>query len=411
MGGRRGDGDPRGSEPSVEIVSVSEIDEFGRSPRRRLGRTGVAVAALVGVVAAAVAVVATSPGGSDHTTSRRVVSSPAARALFAALGETTGAGSYDATYTFHATQGSTSRAPAVPCPVVSRSAQSSTATSSRDATSTTLGRCLMTLPNRDVTITGHATINTDPYRMVATSEVSGLGAVTIRVDGSHLWETGGGYYGVEPGRDAGPGSTLSGFAGLVGGTLGAGQGALTMITLASPNGYLNLEKQAVSGVTPAGGGTVDGASVLYYEVAIDVAKILDVPGLTGEQSKTVTEALAQLGRAGYRGTTVKVGVDEAGFIRETTSVAEFADGSRMTSHTVLSNFGCAGTVRLPGDPPTTTSPVSCVSPDTTTTAPAATTTTTPNTTARETPASSTPPSSSSNTGSSSTSTSTTPPAT
>lgn len=392
MGSHSGNGDPMRSQASVELAAVSEIDDLDRSPRCRFGRIGIAVTALVCVVAAAVAVVVTRPAGSNHPASGRVVSSPAARALFAALGETIGAGSYDATFTFHAIRGSTSRAQAVPCQVVHPSTPGKTATGSRDGTATTLGGCVMDFPNQDVTITGHSTINTNPYRMVATSEVSGLGAITVRVDGTRLWETGGGNYGLEPGPDPGPGSSLSGFASLVAGTLGPGQGALTMITLASPSGYLNLEQQAVAGVTPAGTGTVDGAPVTYYDVAIDVAKILDAPGLTDEQSKTITEALAELGQAGYRGTTVKVGVDEAGFIRETTSVAEFADGSRMTSHTVLSNFGCAGTVRLPGDPPTTTTTAPCVSPDTTTTAPATTasSTTTSSTTTSSTSAPATP---------------------
>ena len=69
-----------------------------------------------------------------------------------------------------------------------------------------------------------------------------------------------------------------------------------MITLASPNGYLHLEKAAVSGVTPDGTGTVDGAPVTYYEVDVDPAKLLDIPGLSGEQTKTINDGTGQARR-------------------------------------------------------------------------------------------------------------------
>jgi hypothetical protein len=150
-----------------------------------------------------------------------------------------------------------------------------------------------------------------------------------------------------------------------------------MLTLANPNGYLNLQQAAVSGVTPAGTGVVNGVAVTYFDVVIDNAKLLDIPGLTAEQTKTITEALAQLRAAGLQtGGTTKVGIDAAGFIRETSSTATFEDGTRQLSRTRFSNFGCAGFVTLPGEAPAPPAkPCAPTTPTTTAPAPADTTTT------------------------------------
>lgn len=380
MGEGRGIGDPGGSQPPVDLAAVSEIDQLDRSPRRRRGRIAVALTASVCVVAVAVAVVAAQPDGADrHRADRKVVKGPEAQAVFAALGETTASGSYDATYEFHTTPGA--QPPLPPDACSGRVIESSGPDGSRQQSRVAVGSCAYA-PTQAIAIAGRATINTDPYRMISSSDVTGFGPITVRVDGTRLWETGGGNYGLTGrGGDKDQGAPISGFASLVMGTLGPGPGALTMLTIASPNGYLNLQKEAVSGVTAAGTGVVDGVPVTSYEVTIDPAKLLDVPGLRSEQSKTITEALAQLRGAGYRDTTTKVGIDAAGLIRETTSVAKFDDGTQMTSHTVLSNFGCAGIVHLPGDPPSTTAPAPCVPPPPTTTVapstnPSPTTTTT-----------------------------------
>ena len=69
------------------------------------------------------------------------------------------------------------------------------------------------------------TIDTDPFAMVAVSNVPGLGEITLRDNGTDVWEFGGADYGLAPGvSETGPGASLSGFAGLVEGTLGARQG-------------------------------------------------------------------------------------------------------------------------------------------------------------------------------------------
>ncbi|HUA94572.1 MAG TPA: hypothetical protein VMB82_03495, partial [Acidimicrobiales bacterium] len=59
-----------------------------------------------------------------------------------------------------------------------------------------------------------------------------------------------------------------------------------------------------------------------------------------------------------------VSIDESGYIREVVEDAQFSDGSTVTSDVRLSDFGCAGTVLMPGQQGTTAPPAGCVSPDT-----------------------------------------------
>lgn len=63
---------------------------------------------------------------------------------------------------------------------------------------------------------------------------------------------------------------------------GPGPGALSLISLANPNGYLNLDQQAILGATPAGNGSVDGTPVTDYDVTLDVAKLADAANLTDQ---------------------------------------------------------------------------------------------------------------------------------
>ena len=119
-------------------------------------------------------------------------------------------------------------------------------------------------------ITGQGTIDTNPYGMVATSQVPGLGTITLRTDGNDIWEMGGADYGLSPGASgAGSGSSLSGFASLVESTLGQREGASAMLGLASPTGYLNLDQQEITGADFIGTSTVDGVAVDQYRVFLD----------------------------------------------------------------------------------------------------------------------------------------------
>jgi hypothetical protein len=204
--------------------------------------------------------------------------------------------------------------------------------------------------SRNVTITGDGTINVEPPVMVSTSDVPGLGEVTVHVNGTDVWEQGGGNYGMSPGSTSSPGAPLSEFAGLVLGTLGPREGAIAMNSMASPTGYLDLAEAAITATSKLGDSIVDGVPVHEYEVAIDATKVLDRPGLTAEEIKTATAALAVLRREGYRTTTVRLSIDPLGFIRAAHAVVSFADGGTVTTDTTFSDFGCSNTVRGPDGP-------------------------------------------------------------
>ena len=104
-----------------------------------------------------------------------------------------------------------------------------------------------------------------PSRWSPCRTCPGLGEITLRDNGTDVWEFGGADYGLAPGSsETGPGASLSGFAGLVEGTLGARQGALAMGGLSSPTGYLDLDQSMISGADQTGTGTVDGVAVTIY---------------------------------------------------------------------------------------------------------------------------------------------------
>jgi hypothetical protein len=219
-----------------------------------------------------------------------------------------------------------------------------------------------------IAISGQGTIDINPFAMVASSDVPGIGHVTLRDNGTDVWEIGGGDYGLSPGAsDDGPGSSLSGFSGSVEGTLGPRQGALAMKGLASPTGYLELDQNAITSADQIGTGVVDGAPVTVYRVVLDPSQEADVAGTTPDEATAIHAALGVLRQQGYVGTTVDVSIDNGGFIRNTTSVAKFSDGATETSELTLSDFGCAGTVLMPGQSGSSTPPSACSSPDSVTT--------------------------------------------
>jgi hypothetical protein len=240
------------------------------------------------------------------------------------------------------------------------------------------------------TVTGQGTINVDPKAMVVSASISSGLDVSVRLDDNSIWESGGADYGTNPtsGATASSGQPLSGFASITESTIGKREGAIGMLGMASPSGYLDLESESIAGAAKAGTGDVDGVPVTYYQVAVDPSKLVDVPGMTADEITTVRAAVEVLDEEGYTGTSARVAVDAAGYIRQVVSVASFADGGTVTLDSTFSKFGCAGTVTMPGQTPAPPPPPDCTSPvpSTSTTAQPPTTTLPPTTT---TPASTT----------------------
>src|SRR5271169_3035219 len=115
-------------------------------------------------------------------------------------------------------------------------------------------------------ISGHGTVDTNPYAMVTVSQVGSLGMISLYDNGTDVWEVGGGNYGLTGPGKAGPGAPLSGYASSVEGTVGEEAGALDMQGLASGTGYLDLEAREIQGALPAGTGTVDAVPVSIYKL-------------------------------------------------------------------------------------------------------------------------------------------------
>jgi hypothetical protein len=171
------------------------------------------------------------------------------------------------------------------------------------------------------------------------------------------------------------GQAISSFASLTESTIGLREGAIAMIGMASPTGYLDLYQQDIDGAAQTGTSTVDGVPVTVYKVAVDPTQLINDPGITSEESQTATAAISVLNAQGYTGTTDEVSVDNSGFIREVDSVANFSDGGTVLLNVNLTDFGCAGTVLMPGQSGPSDPPSGCASPDTGV-APTTTTTTT-----------------------------------
>jgi hypothetical protein len=348
-------------------------------------RVLVVVASVVCIAALAVPVgLALSSGGPSAkpatTASPHLARGVAERQVISALSATTSSGSFNVTYEFdpptQPTVATTTTTTAMPkCHVTTISGSTGVAVGAGvvgvpPASPGTVTNCVIAGGGgasavQTVAVTGQGTIDTDPFGMVAVSNVSGLGKITIRDNGTNVWEYGGADYGLAAGSSgSGPGASLSGFAGLVEGTLGPRQGALAMGGLSSPTGYLDLDESMITGADQTGTGTVDGVPVTIYEISIDPAQGANVPGINAEQAKAITEAAAVLKQQGYTGTAVQVSIDASGYIRQTRSVAHFSDGSTTTSESTFSDFGCAGTVLMPGQTGPTAPPAGCVSPDT-----------------------------------------------
>jgi hypothetical protein len=368
-------------QPGLFLEGEDRPTGIGRRSRRRVAVVITSITCLA-VVGLPVGLVLAS-GGPNTTPSAHPVrhhphvgnavqlgNGPAEHQVLSALSATTSSGSFNVAYDLTESPGSMLSVTTTTC-VSSGSnvVQGGVVVGTRSSRSCSGGG-----GPQNVSVTGQGTIDTSPYAMAVSAGVSNFGGLSIRVDATDVWELGGGDYGLTPNQGDGPGSPLSGFAGLVEGTLGQREGAIAMMGMASPTGFLDLSQQAVTGAAEVGTGDVGGVPVTEYQVSIDLAQLAQVQGGSSDEANTINAAVGVLDQAGYTGTMVKVAIDGAGFIREVTPVASFSDGGKVTLDATFSNFGCAGTVLMPGQQATTPTTAGCVSPDTTTTGGATTTT-------------------------------------
>ncbi|MGH9301662.1 MAG: hypothetical protein ACRD0E_07235, partial [Acidimicrobiales bacterium] len=295
--------------------------------------------------------------------------------VLSALSATTDSKNFDFSYSLFSTA-ATDAAPTTTstmlcrkAPVVSNSPVPGATSSSRAVTTT------CTVPPSTTIgplVTGTGVINTNPTAMVASARIGRGLEVSVRVDATTVRESGFGDIGLAPmassgygGTSAvgsGGGQTLPGFAGLTEGTLGDREGAVAMMGMASPSGYLDLVQPAVGAATRTGTGSVDGVAVTVYRVSNDLNQLAGAPGTSGPEAQTITTALKLLKAQGYKADTVDVSIDGAGYIRRVKSVDSFADGSTVVLDATFSKFGCAGKVLMPGQTGATSPPSGCQSP-------------------------------------------------
>ena len=310
------------------------------------------------LIAAAVSLALVNSTPVHHVTANNHTEQPVLRLVSDDVNVTVASGSYDMTF-----NDTTTPPPACPQGVSGTSSQLGGGSETSRCSSNSFQPSVSST-NSFASITGHGTVDTNPYAMVVVSQVGPLGQITLYDNGTDVWEIGGGDYGLAGPGQKGPGALLSGYAGSVEGTVGQQAGALDMQGLANGTGYLDLEASEIQGAQPAGTGMVDGVPVTLYKLSMTGLQDPDLNGLTAEQVKTIRAADAVLQATGFSGKTTWVSVDAGGYIREARTTYTLSDGSTVDQDTVLSNFGCAGTVLMPGQTGPTAPPAGCVSPDT-----------------------------------------------
>ena len=214
-------------------------------------------------------------------------------------------------------------------------------------------------------VTGNGVINTNPLAMVASADIGNGLNVTVRVDDTDVYELSSGDSGLAPLPTDGSaaGTSLPQFAGITEGTLGTREGAVAMMGMASPTGYLDLIQPAIDAAARTGTGNVDGVPVTNYLVANDLDQLASAAGTTGAEAQTINTALALLKAQGFTTDRVVVSVDGSGYIRQVKATDTFGDGGKVTLEATFSNFGCAGTVLMPGQTGSGVPPTGCTSPD------------------------------------------------
>ena len=319
--------------------------------------------------------------------------------MLSALSATTDTGSFDFSYTIHSTPAS-GTAPTttpttscqqeqVPVPIgPTGSGAAVTATGSGSGPTPLVGGTLppgSTLRTEtfcsgptaapDPVVEGGGVINTNPLAMVASADIGGGLDVSVRVDDANVYEGGSNDTGLAPlaGDAPGSGTSLPQFAGITEGTLGSREGAVAMMGMASPTGYLDLIQPAITAAAQTGTGTVDGVPVTNYQVTNDLSQLAGAAGTSTAESQTISAALGLLDAQGYTSNDVVVSIDGSGFIRQVRSTDAFSDGGTVTLEATFSNFGCAGTILMQGQTGSGVPPAGCASPD------GAPTTTTPST--------------------------------
>jgi len=339
------------------------IDEGNPSDsrRKRARRTWVSVGAAACVLLVGVPVGLLVTSGSSLAPSHRSASpnptihvsdGVAEHSVIAALSATTDSGSFAFSYELRNIPGPTTTTPTTTPPCMPPGGISATC----------------------VSVQGSGTIDSNPMAMATSADIgqtdmgqNGTGLqVGVRVDPTTVWEVSSTDNGLTPlsSDGAAQGTPLPEFASLTESTLGERAGAVAMMGMASPTGYLDLVQPAITSASEVDSSTVDGVAVTRYELTIDPSSLATAPGVSSAEASTITAALGVLNGEGLTAIHDTVSIDASGFILESDSTVSFKDLGIVTLDAHFSNFGCAGTVLMPGEGGTSSAPAGCTSPDT-----------------------------------------------
>ena len=355
-----------GGRADVPVADLSDDGGRTRGPKSRRVAAALLVVAVVGAGVVVAARVTSDPNKARRQVepgpheNGKISDGQARVDVLSALNSTTASGSFKIRFRLSADPGPNASTTTTTCPAfVGTEGNVPNTYSSGGGGVVFCGGDYPGADTRSVTIAGEGVVHVDPTAMVTTAQVPNLGEITTRVDGTSVWEDGGANYGMTPSSNNGPGSPLAQFASLVGGTLGRRERAVAMNSLASPTGYLDIAKEAITASSKLDDAVVDGVPVHVYEVTIDTMKSLDRPGLTREEILTTSAALKTLGAEGYTTTIVRLSIDGLGFIRQAHTVVSFADGGTVTGDTTFSGFGCSSVVMLANGPSIVANPDGC----------------------------------------------------
>ena len=223
-------------------VPIAELsDERRVAPRRaaspksrRVAAAFLAVAAVAGGAVVAVRVSGNDDGHGNGPpkpgVAVRNIDDPRARIdVYSALRVTTASGSFHIRYRLSETPAPASSTTSTPAGSSCESV--SNAVTIAGGHGVIVGCGYAAAQPHNVAISGDGVVTVSPTAMVTRANVPNLGLITTRVNGTDVWEDGGGNYGMIPGSGTGAGAPLSEFASLVLGTLGQREGAVAMRNL------------------------------------------------------------------------------------------------------------------------------------------------------------------------------------
>jgi hypothetical protein len=328
-----------GPTAAAHVATLEVSDDLAE--RRRFSRPR-AFAAGVSVLATAAAIALFVANISPSATHKPVPTGSAARVL-SALNKTKSQGSFVAKYSFKEVTGTPSR-PASKCQAVGTAGPPDGAHTTTPAAAPACPASNEAAP----AVNGTAWINVNPVSVSSTLYIAGItGPILIHADEKSVSDTSG----VGPDQSTSQ-AALPDFVFRANSTLKTREGSVSLLTLASPFGYLAMTDDAVQGAKPVGQQKIGNTRLMMFDVFMTPAQMASINVSSDEEAQAIRKALANLKNEGYVGTNMRVGIANDGLIHYAVATATFADHGTVTLTTALSDFGCEARAALKNEPVT-----------------------------------------------------------